>query len=152
MRRNNVCPASPLTKDKFQRKLAAGWGRIWPKIGKGTMASAMGLDETKTIDRGLTAANLPAAHTVFNSLLADETSLDEVLAHYGFRLTRIFGAAANDLSTAAGTIDAMVALVRSQDDNHRDHTETLAIAELLRPHMSSLVAIVSEADALRGAA
>lgn len=150
--RSNVCPCEPLSKDKFQRVLAQAWGRVWPNIGKGNMASAMGLESTKTIDRAVTASNLPEAHTVLNSLCADSSALDEVLAEYGYRAVPITLEAANDLSTAAGTIDAMVALVRSQDDNHRDHSETLAIAQLLRPHLPALQSLIAEADRLRSVA
>lgn len=148
-RTNKVCPSGPVTKDRFQRVLAQAWGRVWPVVGKGTMASAMGLESTKTIDRAVTASNLPEAHTIFNSLLADKTALDEVMAEFGFRVVPLHAAAANDLTTAAGTIDAMAALIRSRDDNHRDHNETLAIASLLRPHMPALECILAEADRLR---
>ena len=78
--------------------------------------------------------------------------MSEVLSAYGFRLIPITVDAANDLTTAAGTIDAMAALIRSQDDHHRDHNETLAIAALLRPHLAALERIVAQADDLRGAA
>lgn len=149
---NNVCRSEPVPKDKFQRKLAQAWGRVWPKLGKGVMADRMGLDNTKTIDRAVTASNLPEAHTVFNSLCADTTALDEVMACYGLRTVPLHAEAANDLSTAAGTIDAMAALIRSRDDDFRDHNETLAIASLLRPHMPALMAIIAQADELRGAA
>lgn len=147
--RSNVCRSEPIEKDKFQRLLAQAWGRVWPSVGKGKMAQAMGLNGTKTIDRGVTASNLPEAHVVFNSLCACPSALDEVLREYGFTLAPLHGDAANDLSTAAGTIDAMAALIRSQDDHRRDHNETLAIATLLRPHMPALEGILAEADRLR---
>lgn len=151
--RNNVCPVKPMAKDKFQARLAAAWSRVWGNVGSQVeMARAMGLTDTKTIERGLSGANLPSAVAIFNGLCADPTALDEILAHYGMRAVPTTLQAANDLSTAAGTIDAMAALIRSQDDNHRDHNETLAIAALLRPHLASLNAIVNEADSLRGAA
>jgi len=150
--RTNVCPRDPIAKDKFQRALASAWGRVWPHVGKGTMAQAMGLDSTKTIDRAVTASNLPEAHTIFNSLFACPTALDEVVGLFGFKIVPLSIDAANDLATAAGTIDAMAELIRSQDDQHRDHNETLAIAQLLRPHIGALNAIVRQADELRGAA
>lgn len=150
--RTNVCPREPLTKDKFQRALAQAWGRVWPKLGKGVMADCMGLNDPKTIDRAVTASNLPEAHTIFNSLAADVTALDEVLAAYGFRLAPLHATAANDMVTAAGVINAMGELVKALSDGNRDHNETLAIAALIRPHMPHLSAIVKEADSLRGAA
>lgn len=148
-----VCRATVLTKDKFQQKLSVAWSRLWAAgRNKVDMARTMGLSDTASIDRGLSGSNLPGAHVIFNSLLVDHTALDEILAHYGVRAVPITLEAANDLSTAAGTIDAMAALIRSQDDHHRDHRETLEIAAILRPHLASLNAIVAEADAIRGAA
>lgn len=150
--RNNVCPAEPLAKDKFQQRLAAAWGRVWPKVGKGAMADAMGLSDTKTIDRAVTASNLPEAHTIFNSLLADPTALDEVLAEYGFRVAPIRPEAANDMVTLAGLCDAASVLSDALKDGQRVHPETLRVAEKLRPHMAALTALIREADELRGAA
>lgn len=152
-RSTNVCPRVPVSKDRFQRALAAAWTRVANAMNsRALMANAMGLDDTKTIDRACGAKNLPEAHTIFNSLFADPTALYEVAALYGFKMVPMTVEAANDLSTAAGTIDAMAALIRSQDDNHRDHNETLAIAALLRPHLGALNGIVRQADELRGAA
>jgi len=151
--RTNVCHREPVSKDRFQRALAAAWTRVANAMNsRALMANAMGLDDTKTIDRACGSKNLPEAHTIFNSLLADPTALYEVAALYGFKLVPVSVEAANDLTTAAGTIDAMAALIRSQDDNHRDHNETLGIAALLRPHLAALNAIVRQADELRGAA
>jgi len=150
--RNNVCPADPLSKDKFQQRLAAAWGRVWPKIGKGVMADRMGLSDTKTIDRAVTAANLPEAHTIFNSLIADPTALDELLAEYGFRVVPIRPEAANDMVTLAGLCDAASVLSDALKDGQRVHPETLKIADKLRPHMPALSALIREADELRGAA
>jgi len=116
------------------------------------MAQKMGLDSTKTIDRAVTAANLPEAHTVFNSLFACPTALDEVLREFGFCLRPLSAEAANDLTTAAGVISAMGELVRAMDDGRRDHNETLAVAQLLRPYMPALQGILAQADELRGAA
>ena len=151
--RTNVCPRDPVAKDKFQRALAAAWTRVANTLNSRVlMANAMGLDDTKTIDRACGSKNLPEAHTIFNSLFACPTALDEVAALFGFKMVPLSIDAANDLVTAAGTVHAMAELIRSQDDQHRDHNETLAIAQLLRPHIGALNAIVRQADELRGAA
>lgn len=149
-RSNQVCPRKPVAKDKFQLRLAAAWGRVWPKMGgQAQMAAAMGERDVAAVRRGSSASNLPEAHKVFNSLCADPTALDEVLAEYGFRLCPTNADAANDLETAAGVINAMGALVSALADQHRDHNETLAVAQMLRPHMPALEAIICEADRLR---
>jgi len=146
---SNVCPRSPLSKDKFEQKLAAAWGRVWPKIGKGSMADRMGLSDTKLIDRAVTGANLPSAHTVFNSLIADPTALDEVLAEYGYRLCPNTADAANDLMTLSGLCETAAELSEALRDGKRIHPETLRVADKLRPHMPALAALLREADELR---
>jgi len=154
-RSNQVCRsgAEPKSKSDFQRLLAMGWTRVWAGMGtKLRMAEAMGERDINAVDRGASATNLPEAHKVFNSLCADSTALDEVLQGYGFRLVPITAEAANDLTTAAGVINAMGELVRALDDGKRDHNETLAVAAMLRPYMPALMGILGEADGLRGAA
>lgn len=152
MQPRNVCPAEPLTKDKFQRLLAIAWGRVAPPMGYPEMASRMGLHETKTIGRGVNATNLPEAHTIFNSLCADETALQEIMAHYGYDLSRRSPQAANDLLTLSGLCEVAAELSEALKDGKRVHPETLRIADKLRPHMASLASFLKEADELRGAA
>lgn len=146
----HVCPREPVSKDKFQQRLAQAWGRVWPRVGKTAMAKCMGLSDTKTIDRAVGATNLPEAHTIFNSLLADETALDEVLAEYGFRLARIESSAGIDLITLSGLCETAAELSEALKDGSRVHPETLKVADKLRPHMPALMGFIREADELRG--
>lgn len=148
----NVCPPEPLSKDKFKRLLSIAWGRVGPTMGLATMAGKMDLSDPKTISRAIATDNLPEAHTVMNSLCADETALREVLSHYGFELSRRTPEAANDMRTLSGVCEVAAGLSDALRDGKRDHTETLRVADILRPHMPALVALLSEADALRGAA
>jgi hypothetical protein len=148
-----VSRVEPLGKDIFQRKLSVAWSRLWAKgHSKVDMAKAMDLKDTGPLDRGLSGSNLPSAHVIFNSLLVDPTALDEILNHYGVRAVPVAANPANDIVTAAGVMDAMAALVRAFQDGHRDHQETLEVADLLQPHLAAMAAIVNEAAALRGAA
>lgn len=149
MQRSNVCPAEPLSKDKFQRLLAMGWGRVGPDMGYAQMAAKMGLNETKTISRGVNATNLPEAHTIFNSLCANETALQEILAHYGFDVVRRHSEAANDLHTAACMANATGSFIEALSDGKRDHRETLALADMFRPLLKMLGAVVEEADRIK---
>ncbi|MDY7525511.1 hypothetical protein [Sphingomonas sp. 10B4] len=150
--RNNVCLPEPLTKDKFQQLLAIAWGRVGPTMTFVKMASRMALKDPKTLSRAVACENLPEAHTVFNSLCADETALREIMAHYGYELSRVKPEAANDFITLHGVCEVAAELSEALRDGVRDHNETLHIADKLRPHMPSLIAYLNEADALRGAA
>lgn len=151
--RNNVCASEPLSKDRFQQRLAAAWGRVWPKLGsQPAMAAKMGLSDTSAIKRVTGMTHLPEAHTIFNSLLADETALNEVLAEYGFCLRRIKPEGANDLRTLSGLCETAAELSDALRDGRREHRETLKIADKLRPHMAALVGFIAEADELRATA
>lgn len=152
-RSNQVCRAEPLSKDKFQTRLAAAWGRVWPKLGSQTaMAERMGLNDTAAIKRGVNASNLPEAHTIFNSLCADPTALDEIAAYYGFKLIPLITDAANDFDTLADAADLHDEHMNAMRDGVRDHRETLRIADKARPVVRKYQAIISEADRIRGGA
>ncbi|WP_343518115.1 hypothetical protein [Sphingomonas sp.] len=144
--RNNVCPIEPLSKDKFQRKLAAAWGRVWPTMGKGVMAERMGLNDAKTIDRAVTASNLPEAHTVFNSLVADISALDEVLKEYGLRAAPRHAVAANDMALAADLSLTVTEFLKRLADGKRCHIDTAVLAELFRRLIPQMQAVVDEHD------
>jgi hypothetical protein len=152
MLHRNVCPPEPLSKDKFKRLLSIAWGRVGPSMGLATMAGKMDLSDPKTISRAIATDNLPEAHTVFNSLCADETALREVMAYYGYEICRSHPEAANDLATLSGLCEVAAELSEALRDGKRVHPETLRVADKLRPHMPSLVAFLKEADDLRGAA
>lgn len=152
MQRSNVFPQiATLPKHRVSALLASGWARVSMKLGKGAFADRLETTE-KTVENAMAGRTLPEAHTVFNSLAADQTALDEVLAAYGYRLTPLHATAANDMVAAAGVINAMGELVKALSDGSRDHNETLAVAALIRPHLPHLNAILTEADGLRGVA
>lgn len=151
MKARTSLPPEPLSEERVGANLAVGWARAIAKIGRGTFADAAGCCG-ETVGNALAGKNLPKLHTVLNSLRADPSALDEALSPYGFRLVPTNRDAANDLDTAAGVIAAMGQLVRANADGRRDHNETLAIAELLRPHLGAIDAIMAEADKLRGVA
>ena len=140
-----------LAKGRVSALLSAGWARSIAAVGKGVFADALEVSDN-TIGNALAQRTTPELHTVLNSLVVDPSALDELLAGYGYRLCALHNEPANDLATAAGVISAMGNLVEALSDGHRDHNETLAVAQLLRPHMPAVNAIIHEADALRGAA
>jgi hypothetical protein len=151
VRAGNILRKAPLTKQHVSRAIAAAWSRITVTPGRGQFADHLEIS-TGTVDNAMTGKTVPELHTALNSLLFDPTALDEVLALYGFRLAPSTAEAANDMALAAGVTIAMGQLVAALSDGRRDHTETLTIADLLRPHLPAITAIVREADQLRGAA
>jgi hypothetical protein len=148
---NRTSSAKGRTDTEVQGRLAQAWSRVIAKVGKGTFADHCGCDPD-TVDNALTGKTLPRAHTLLNSLTADPTALDEVLDLYGLRITTKHCEAANDLNVAAGASQIASMICQALADGVRKHHETLQIADIIRPHLPALTAIVREADSLRGAA
>ena len=146
---NHVCPKVSPSKADVSAALSVSWARA-SRNGKGAMADIIRAS-TKTIDRALTGDPLPELHTALASLLHDDGALDEVLALYGRgRPPRLAGTAANDLSTVSDLSGLVATFCEALSDGNRDHTETLAIAELVRAIMPALTDILDEANRLRG--
>lgn len=150
--RNAVLPKrSPPTEARFQHLLVTGLDRVVSRIGKAALAEAMDRT-TRSLDDVLERGATPGAKAIFDTLLIDPTALQELLRHYGLKLVPEHASAANDLHTAAGLSHASGALCDAVADGTRSHTETLELAEKLRPLLPSIAAIIEEADQIRGAA
>lgn len=152
MASNAVLPKrTPPTEARFHHLLVTGLDRVAARIGKHALAEAM--DRTvRALDDVLERNATPGAKALFDTLIADPTALTEVLRAYGFKLVPDHADAANDLCTAAGLSHAAGALIEAHQDGTRCHTETLSIANQLRPLLPQITAIIADADRLKGAA
>ncbi|MEO1169945.1 MAG: hypothetical protein AAFW97_14665 [Pseudomonadota bacterium] len=145
---NKVLGKAPLTKQRSKELLAAGWSRVCAKIGKGTFTDGLGVSPG-TLDNALNHNCEPELHTALNSLLTDITALDELLGHYGLKVTplSVQEAAAMDLLAGLGVMVGELA------DRLRDgkfcHNDEQATAELARELIPSLHALVAKADKRR---
>lgn len=151
MDKGQVCPkpAAIVAKPVLSRALSAAWARVALRIGKGAFADAAGFD-VKTVDRALTGPSLPYAEHLLNSLVADPTALNEVLALYGIEARPLRAHPANDLETVAGLSQAAAAVAEALQDGVRCHRDTCQLADIFRPLVAKLNAIVAEADQIRG--
>lgn len=148
---NTVVPKKdPITESQFHELIVAGLARVAAKIGRGNLADRMGRT-TRALDK-VFGGSTPDAKALFDALKADATVLDELAAAYGFQLVPIGEAAEPDLSLAAGLCDGASELMKANSDGNRDHRETMRVAEILRPHIGPAMAIVHEADKIRGVA
>lgn len=143
-----VCRQKPQSKTKLSAALSAAWGRVGNTIGKGAFADAAEFDVV-TINRALTGPSLPAADNLLNSLAADPSALDEVLALYGLSARPAFSKRTSDMELAAGLGHSLSELIDRLRDGKRCHLDTLALAELFRPLMPQMQAVIDEADAMR---
>ena len=140
-----------LSKCDISARLVAGWARVIARIGKGSFADKIGVD-VKTVSRAMSGETLPELHTAVNSLAADPTALNEVFAAAGFELRPVNRNAANDMATIGDLSRLTAQWVDALEDGVRDHRETLALADSIRPLVQTLNAIVGEADRVRGVA
>ncbi len=138
-----------LPKHRVSALLAAGWARVASSVGKGRLVDAVEATE-KTVENAMAGRTVPELHTALNSLAADPTALDELLAGYGVKLCPLHAEAANDIATAAGLSEVVSALLLAIADGHRDHIETIQVATHIRPYLPALLSIVAEADRLLG--
>src|SRR5690606_34092622 len=126
---------------------AAGWARV--SAGrKGAFADNIDVD-TKTVNRALTGETVPELHTALNSLADDPTALDELFALYnGSFVPRRCAPGASDMELAAGLGHSLSELIDRLRDGKLCHIDTLALAELFRPLVPQMQAVVAEADEL----
>lgn len=135
---------------RFRDALIAGLSRVAAQMGRGTLADQAGRT-TRSLDMLFEGASkLPSGKGLLDFLLADETSLDELLALYGVKLCPLGTQRATDMSTLAEMAGVLARFADAISDGVRDHRETLMLAGVLRPLLPKLTAIVSEADELRG--
>lgn len=149
-RAKQVCHIAPASKSKLSAALGAAWGRVANEVGKGKFADDAGFDAI-TINRALTGPSLPSAEHLLNSLAADPTALDEVMALYGLALRPVRVTSGTDMELCAGLGNALAEYLHRLADGKICHTDKLAMAALFRPLIPQMAAIVDEADAIRGA-
>ena len=140
------------TKSDASAALVIGWARMIARYHQGNFANAMGVDP-KTVQRAMSGETTPELHTALNSLLVDPTALNELFALYGFHPPRPRNAtAANDMVTVSTMSGVVSQFCDALKDGHRDHRETLQLADAIRDLMPALTAILNEANQLRAVA
>lgn len=144
-----VRPIRKRNKTEVSGALAAGWARV--SAGrKGAFADHLEIS-TVTVNRALTGETVPELHTAFNSLSDDPTALDELAGLYDVSIVpRRTSKATNDMELAAGLGHSLSELIDRLRDGRLCHLDTLALAELFRPLIPQMSALVAEADAIRG--
>ncbi len=129
--------------------LAASWGRLINKIGRGTLADKLDISTT-TIKRAIGGDNLPALETALNALALDATALDEVLALYGYQLCPIDCAPCEDGQTRARLAHILSEWLALGE--RADHRAKCRLADEMRAVIPAMMALIVQADNLRRAA
>lgn len=148
---NQVCPKLPVSKSKLSAAVGAAWGRVANSIGRGSLADKAGMDE-QTVKRAVAGPSLPAAEHLLNSLVADPTALQEVLALYGLKAVPATASAANDMDLVTDLSRTVAEYLARIADGKRCHIDTAVLANLFRPIIPQMQAIVDESDRSKGLA
>lgn len=103
--------------------------------------------DSVTVRRGIAGPSLPSAENLLNSLAANPTALDEVLALYGLQATDKTASPANDMDLVASLMGAAAEYLERIRDLKRCHVDTAILAKLFRPLIPQMQAIVDEDNA-----
>jgi hypothetical protein len=115
---------------------------------KNTFADSIGCSPD-TVSNALSGATVPELHTVLNSLRACPNALDEVLSLYGYILVSKDAALSPDMQTVSMMSNAVTEFLEVLEDKKRTPSETCRLADLFRPVISRMSAIVDEAETLK---
>jgi DNA-binding phage protein len=141
----------PLTKDRVKALVASGIQREARDHGIEEVAIKAGCSR-RCIEKALSHETLPEAHLLGNILLLDDTALHEWFDALGFIAIKRDAAMSPDMVTLSHMGRAMAEFIEALSDGKRTHTETLELADVLRPLVPRLTQIVHEADGLRNVA
>jgi len=154
-RSNDFRKIEPLPKHRVAASIAAGWARIVRTKGKGSFADRLGTTE-RTVENALAGKTLPEAHTIFNSLAADKTALDELFEEYGVRLVDKDAVCDTDnLGMLLAQLHVWLEKARHPDSPGGAkivHTEMLEGEMLLRSTYTEIGRFLEECASLRRAA
>ena len=144
---NTVLPnVHPVPEHKFHAAMMLDIARMISEHGRDATASALGISARHI--GNLANGSFPRADRLHNLKALDPDALATVDALYRPEKPQ----AANDMELAAGLGHSLSELIDRLRDGKRCHLDTLALAELFRPIIPQLQAVVDEADVLRGAA
>lgn len=141
----------PLTKDRAKALIASGLQRAARDHGLDEVAIRAGCSR-RCVEKALAHETLPEAHLLGNLLLLDPTALTEWLGALGFVIVPRDAEASPDMVTLHHMGRAMSEFIDALRDGKRTHTETLELADELRPLIPRLTQIVREAEGLKVAA
>lgn len=145
---NPVVPKNaPPSEQQFQARLVQGWSRCIATIGKGTFADKSGRT-VRALDKVLGGGGV-TAKGLLDSLTADPSALDELLADYGFKLTALDAVDGADAHLLAATAGLAATHAEAMADGRVDHVEEQRLAAAARPVVAEWTARIARADRKR---
>lgn len=142
-----VPPVRARTKDEVSNALASDWLRVAPLGERKSFSLKIGADEDgKTVSRAISGENLPAGHTMLNSLVADPTALFNTLRLFGGCFVPVSGNGGNDMETICAMFHAATEHLERIKDGKRCHVDTAVLAKLFAPLVPRMLAVIEEAN------
>lgn len=145
-----VPPPGPRTKDEVSDALAKDWLALAPIGKRESFAAKIGASEGRTVSKAISGEHLPEAQTILNSLLVNPAALLNTLMLFGGCFVPVSPEAASDNDTILNMLRAASEYFERMKDGHRCHRDTLALADLFHPLVPAMLAIIMEANQIRG--
>lgn len=149
--RKSTSSFRPLTKCEVKSLVATGLQR---RVGQTSLEHvAEELDcTTTTVRRALAHESLLEADKLGNLLARDPSALHEWFSRLRLKVDYEDTEMSPDMLTASQMSRAVATFCEILEDGHRNHQETLQLAQVLRPLIPRLSAIIHEADGLKAVA
>lgn len=151
-RRNQVVRKTIyLTNARAKKLVADGLNEAVPDVGKDRLAGAADV-KVRTVEKWMSQTSLPDVDCLLNMADVDPRVVAALFAEKGWVLTPKMADPANDMQLASGLGRSVAELIDRLRDGRRCHIDTAVLAELFRPLIPQMQAIVDEADRARGIA
>lgn len=148
MNASNVFPkATALTETDYKQKLAKGLRRVMMAEGPARFAAKVPGCCAKTLSNAASETHALNPTVAFNLLVADPTALDELLAHFGFRLERVEAVEGEDARLLADTMALASEHAEAMADGRVDHIEEARLVKKARPVAMAWNARIAKAGA-----
>lgn len=135
---------SRLTEADYRQLVAAGVRRCSAADGAARFAVEVGCDE-KTMRAARDSKSSLSGSTLFNMLLVDPSALDELAAHFGFRLAPLEGSAEDDAGLNADVAHLNAVVAEAMRDGRIDHVENVRVLNAARPVVQTLTGRIAAA-------
>ena len=153
MTTGQVPPIAARTKDEVQKALAADWLATSDRIGCGALADKIKNGDTlesalKKIGRTIGHEHLPEAHTILNSLVADDAALFNVFRLFGGCFVRIDPAEEADFELISKLMHAATEALDRKKDGFWCPSDKAALSKLFKALIPAMLAINHQAEGI----
>lgn len=148
----NISTKRPRSAEEVREQVALDLYSLSTRVGAGVVEEKLGATDPGTLGNAVLGKHTPRLHTVLNALLVDPSALTNTLLLYGVVAVPAETGEVDDNAVIAALLRSASDYFDRMKDHRRCHQDTLALAEIFKPLVPALLAIVREAGAIRGAA